>query len=64
MFPQAGEYFIGVEPILEFLIELPLSARDGDVTIEPNKPHGEVSDTDETILEDLVNDSCLIVMQK
>ena len=64
MFPQAGEYFIGVEPILEFLVKLSLSARDGDVTIEANKPHSEVSDTDETIFEDLVNDSCLIVMQE
>lgn len=64
MFPQAGEYFIGVVSILEFLIKLSLSARDGDVTIEPDKPHREVSDTDETIFEDLVNDSCLIVMQK
>ena len=57
MLPQAGEYLIGIESILEFLIELSLPASDGNVAIEANEPRSKVSDTNETILEDLVNDS-------
>lgn len=64
MRPQRGENLVGVEPVLELLVELVGPARDGDAAVKLNEPVGQVLERDPVVSKDLMDQSCLVVVEE
>ena len=64
MRPERSEDLIGVEPVLEFLVELVGPACDGDAAVKLYESVGQIPERDPIISKDLMDQSSLIVMEE
>lgn len=64
MRPQRSEDLIGVEPVLEFFVELVGSACDGDAAVKLYESVGQIPKSNPVISKDLMNQSSLVVMEE
>lgn len=64
MHPQSGEYFISIETIFEFLIELIRTACNCNTAVEANQPKSQITNSHTIWCKGLMDNSGLTVMQE